>query len=272
MEHGNALARNRALEQDNKSLEYQLAENSSKTHQLNAANRALEQDKISLEFQFGEVSSKCEKLESKLASLQSQMREQEQEALDAIAQWEARCSALETQGVERQPINSDQDIEVEQLRQEVVTLNGQLSDVTNQLISIESSTSAERERLLLRVAELEQEVKDENVNELRDELTSLHEERQQLDLDNEELLVQLGLMQQSKIEHGEELQDELTRLRGQVATLEDNNAHLQTELNKVKNIVKQNIDGSDSVVERLHQDNTDLQDNISALSDSLLLN
>lgn len=262
MEHGNVLARNRALEQDNKSLEYQLTENSSKTNQLAATNRALEQDKISLEFQFREASSKNEKLETKLASLQSQMREQEQEALDAIAQWEARCSSLETERAEEQSSSNDLNLEVERLRQEVVTLNGQLRDLTNQLESIQSSTSVERERLLLRVAELEQEVKDGNVNDLRDELTSLHEERQQLDLDNEELLVQLGLMQQSKIEHDEEVQDELTRLRGQVATLQDNNAHLQTELNQAKNTVQRNNDDLNSVVERLNKENTDLQDSI----------
>ena len=49
MEHGNVVARNRALEQDNKSLEFQLRETSTKTNQLAATHRALEQDKQALE-------------------------------------------------------------------------------------------------------------------------------------------------------------------------------------------------------------------------------
>jgi chromosome segregation ATPase len=130
-----------------------------------------------------------------------------------------------------------------------------------------NSTSSEKERLIARVAELEEELKDENVTELRDELTSLHEERQQLDLDNEELLVQLGLMQQSKIEHDEEMRDELTRLRGQVATLEDNIAHLQMELSEARcSNVSNDNDGLSTVVEKLHKENVDLQSNISRLS------
>lgn len=258
------IARNRALEQDNKSLEFQLNETSTKSNQAAAAHRAFEQDKNAVELQLKDATSKHEKLEANLASLQAQMEEQEKEALEAIAQWEARCASLESSRDTADSSNA----EVERLQQEVATLTGQLGDLTNQLDSIQTSSSSERETLLLRIAELEQELKDENVNELRDELTSLHEERQQLDLDNEELLVQLGLMQQSKVEHDEEVQDELTRLRGQVATLQDNISHLQSELDQARSANKTPAcnDDLDAVVERLHQENSDLQTNIARLA------
>ena len=258
------IARNRALEQDNKSLEFQLNETSTKSNQAAAAHRAFEQDKNAVDLQLKDATSKHEKLEANLASLQAQMEEQEKEALEAIAQWEARCASLESSRDTADSSNA----EVERLQQEVATLTGQLGDLTNQLDSIQTSSSSERETLLLRIAELEQELKDENVNELRDELTSLHEERQQLDLDNEELLVQLGLMQQSKAEHDEEVQDELTRLRGQVATLQDNISHLQSELDQARSANKTPAcnDDLDAVVGRLHQENSDLQTNIARLA------
>ncbi|KAL3789590.1 hypothetical protein ACHAWO_009153 [Cyclotella atomus] len=262
MDYGNVLARNRALEQDNKSLEFQLNEISAKSNHLAATHRATEQDKNALEFQLKESVSRHAKLEADIASLRTQMEEQEKEAFEAIAQWEARCLSLETS----KDAPMDAKSEVIQLQHDVATLTGQLGDVTNQLEFAQTTAAAEREKLLLRIAELEQE--DETVNELRDELTSLHEERQQLDLDNEELLVQLGLMQQSKIEHDEELQDELTRLRGQVATLQDNVSNLQVELDQARynNASSNTNDGLNSVVERLHRENDDLQNNISRLS------
>ena len=178
------VARNRALEQDNKSLEFQLRETSTKTNQLAATHRALEQDKQALEFQLKESSSKHGKLEARIAMLQTQMDDQEQEALNAIAQWETRCSSLEETS---RGISTNQ--EVDQLQQEISKLTIQIQDLTSQLDSAKLFSLEEREKLQERITELEQEVKDEHVNELRDELTSLHEERQQLDLDNEEVRV-----------------------------------------------------------------------------------
>ena len=176
------LARNRALEQDNKSLEFQLRETSTKSNQLAATHRALEQDKQALEFQLIEASSKHEQSEARIATLQAQMDDQEQEALNAIAEWERRCSSLEKTS---RDISTNQ--EVDQLQQEISTLTIQIQDLTSQLDSAKRFSLEEREKMRKRIAELEQELNDEHVNELRDELTSLHEERQQLDLDNEEV-------------------------------------------------------------------------------------
>jgi len=94
-------------------------------------------------------------------------------------------------------------------------------------------TSVEKEALLERINELEKKLKMESLSELRDELTSLHEERQHLDLDNEELLVQLGLMQQEKIENQIEWEAEMQTLREQVSTLQDQCKYLQNELEKL---------------------------------------
>lgn len=159
--------------------------------------------------------------------------------------------------------------ERDRLEKETVSLSEQVHELTTQMNSIQSSqsiTAAERDQLLARITQLEEELKDENVNELRDELTSLQEERQQLDLDNEELLVQLGLMQQSKLENEGELQSELTRLRGQVATLQDNVELLQRELDEARRTeASNNHDKISEVVEKLHKENIDLQNNISRL-------
>ncbi|KAL7484511.1 hypothetical protein ACHAW6_010158 [Cyclotella cf. meneghiniana] len=271
MEKGNLLARNRALEQDNKSLEFQLTETSSKSNQVMARNRELEQENKSLEYQLNEASSKSKKLEVNVASLEAQMEEQEKDSLDAISQWEERCSLLERSrnGLISHFEHASLLEERDRLEKETVSLSEKVHELTTQMNSIQSSqsiTAAERDQLLARIAQLEEELKDENVNELRDELTSLQEERQQLDLDNEELLVQLGLMQQSKIENEGELQSELTRLRGQVATLQDNVELLQRELDEARRTeASNNHDKISEVVEKLHKENIDLQNNISRL-------
>jgi chromosome segregation ATPase len=254
------LARNRALEQDNKSLEFQLNEVSTKSNQLAADHRVLEQDKHALEFQLNEAVSKHKKLEADILSLQEQMEEQERNALDAISQRESKDISSS---------NGDS-VETNELQHEIKTLTGQLGDLTTQLDSMHTShdsISADRDQLITRVAELEKELKDERMSELRDEVTSLHKEREQLDLDNEELLVQLGLMQQSKLEYEQEVENELTRLRGQVATLQDNIVYLQRQLDETKgNNAPLSQNELDALVEKLHKENAELQRNITKLS------
>ena len=118
----------------------------------------------------------------------------------------------------------------------------------------------------------------EKLVELRDELSTLHEERQQLDLDNEELLVQLGLMQQAKCENQEEYELEIETLREQVHTLNDQCQKLQNELNEARrhsipgeskhNDLKILKDEKDSLLEKISQvsgENQSLIDQISGL-------
>ena len=119
----------------------------------------------------------------------------------------------------------------------------------------------------------------EKLVELRDELSTLHEERQQLDLDNEELLVQLGLMQQAKCENQEEYELEIETLREQVHTLNDQCQKLQNELNEARrhsipgeskhNDLKILQDEKDSLLEKISQmsgENQSLIDQISGLA------
>jgi chromosome segregation ATPase len=73
-------------------------------------------------------------------------------------------------------------------------------------------------------------------------------------------------MQQSKLEHDEEVQDELTSLRGQVATLHDNIACLQQELEESRSSNTSNGKDISDVVDKLHRENIELQNNISRLS------
>jgi chromosome segregation ATPase len=129
--------------------------------------------------------------------------------------------------------------ERDQLKEETLALKEQIKDLISRVeflsvadiaSSNESFTSVEKESLLARIRTLEEELKTENLDELRDELSTLHEERQQLDLDNEELLVQLGLMQQVKIETQAECEIELDTLREQVINLQDECTRLQNNL------------------------------------------
>eukprot|EP00970_Alexandrium_tamarense_P001827 scaffold237_cov181-Alexandrium_tamarense.AAC.26 len=156
--------------------------------------------------------------------------------------------------------------ENDELAREVEALSVRVADLQSQV----DSMTSEKEALLTRIGELEEALRDDNVTELRDELTSLHEERQQLDLDNEELLVQLGLMQQDKADHEEALQEEVTKLRGQVSTLEDKCKSLQQELESSHSISR-TADGNDGIamrsnLEMLHEENAVLLNNISLLS------
>jgi chromosome segregation ATPase len=129
--------------------------------------------------------------------------------------------------------------ERDQMKEEARVLKEQIQELSSRVdycavTDIPSSngtfTSVEKETLLARIRTLEEELKAENLDELRDELSTLHEERQQLDLDNEELLVQLGLMQQGKIETQAECEIELETLREQVISLQGQCTGLHTDL------------------------------------------
>ena len=112
-----------------------------------------------------------------------------------------------------------------------------VSDLTLQIQSLKDSNTKLEGKLQFEASFAE---KDDNVsefetmNELRDELTSIQEEREQIDLDNEELLVQLGLMQQDKLEKRSEMEVEVEILREKVTTLQEQCTLLQNELKEAK--------------------------------------
>jgi hypothetical protein len=179
--------------------------------------------------------------------------------------------------------------ERDQMKEEARVLKEQIKELSSRVdfcavTDIPSSngtfTSVEKETLLARIRTLEEELKAENLDELRDELSTLHEERQQLDLDNEELLVQLGLMQQGKIETQAECEIELETLREQVISLQGKCTGLHTDLDgsmrdglsfrdEVQNhSVKMLKDENNSLRQTIHQvngENKSLRDRIKDL-------
>ena len=138
--------------------------------------------------------------------------------------------------------------ERDDLAQEARALREHVNELSSQVA--DAFSSVEREALLARVSNLEAELHaNENAGDLRDELTSIQEEREQLDLDNEELLVQLGLMQQDKLEHEAARQVEIDGLREQVSSLKDKCDCLQNDLRSAS--TSQTDDNRNEVIERL---------------------
>jgi chromosome segregation ATPase len=164
--------------------------------------------------------------------------------------------------------------ERDDLAQEVQVLRDQLNDlsspVANASYNNEAFSSVERESLLARISKLESELcANENVADLRDELTSIQEERDQLDLDNEELLVQLGLMQQDKLENEAARQVEIDGLREQVSNLKEKCDRLQNDLRCGSSSLSE--DNHHEVVERLREEIRQLKENSATLSKDISL-
>mmetsp|Transcript_2721 Transcript_2721/g.3975 ORF Transcript_2721/g.3975 Transcript_2721/m.3975 type:complete len:616 (+) Transcript_2721:96-1943(+) len=150
--------------------------------------------------------------------------------------------------------------ERDDLAQEARALREQVNELSSQVA--DAFSSVEREALLARVSNLEAELHaNENAGDLRDELTSIQEEREQLDLDNEELLVQLGLMQQDKLEHEAARQVEIDGLREQVSNLKVKCDRLQNDLRSASS--NQTEDNSNEVIERLQGDIRQLKATLS---------
>lgn len=158
--------------------------------------------------------------------------------------------------------------ERDNLNDEIQRLNGQVEELLQSSRIAEgtpgeSFSQTERDTLLARIQELERDSNMENLNELRDELTSMHEERHQLDLDNEELLVQLGLMQQNVCEAEGERELDLESLREQVSTLEARCSALQSQLDKSR-LVSAPADQIDQV-KSLQESNESLRQTVKSL-------
>ncbi|KAL7446639.1 hypothetical protein ACHAXM_011661 [Skeletonema potamos] len=164
--------------------------------------------------------------------------------------------------------------ERDDLAQEVQVLRDQLNELSSAAATSsynnEAFSSVEREDLLARISKLEAELcANENVTDLRDELTSIQEERDQLDLDNEELLVQLGLMQQDKLENEAARQVEIDGLREQVSNLKEKCNRLQNDLLGGSSSPSEN--NNHEVVERLREEIRQLNENSATLSKDISL-
>ncbi|KAL9191153.1 hypothetical protein ACHAXT_000859 [Thalassiosira profunda] len=163
------------------------------------------------------------------------LNEQLQALKDANAQLEDKLfeASFETPETERLAAeNASLREERDDLKEESLALSQRIDELASQTENNGAFTSVEKEALLARIHELEEELRAENLTELRDELTSIQEEREQLDLDNEELLVQLGLMQQDKLDNQAEIEVEVETLREQVAALQERCDQLQSALDE----------------------------------------
>ena len=159
--------------------------------------------------------------------------------------------------------------EKDNLEREAHALREQVGILSSQVASASKDNDAfsvEREGLLSRINKLEKELLAcENVVDLRDEMTSMQEEREQLDLDNEELLVQLGLMQQDKLENEAARQVEIDGLREQISNLNDKCDRLQNDLNS--SLAKDNSE----VIECLQEEIQQLKGNAATFSKNMSL-
>jgi len=145
MENGNLLARTRALEQDNKSLEYQYTEAESKTKETNDLLAVANNEKSTLQSALEVMKTESEEtvqlwqertqsLEGEMQSLEKQLEQQEKEATEAIAQWEARCSALEDN-------NSKDEDAIQQWEEMVQSLEGDVASLEEQLVQKENEAA-----------------------------------------------------------------------------------------------------------------------------------
>ena len=165
---------------------------------------------------------------------------------------------LESELFEASFLSDDNDAlqkERDELVQKVKVLQDQVNELASQTVSAshsEACSSVERDALLARISNLEAELRADNAADLRDELTSIQEEREQLDLDNEELLVQLGLMQQDKLENEAARQVEIDELHEQISDLKQKCDRLQQDrLGNDSSVLVQN-DNDD--IERLQEE------------------
>ncbi|KAL7472092.1 hypothetical protein ACHAXS_012418 [Conticribra weissflogii] len=184
MENGNLLARNRALEQDNKSLEYQYTEASAKCakltgieHQLKEYERLLEasnEEKKNLQISVGELKTaseeaeqlwkeKAEMFESKISSLESQLEQQEKEATDAIEQLEAAYSALERSGEDA----------INQWQERSESLNAEIESLEKQLAQKDIENTDSSAKWESRCKELQNSLREMSIK--TEEWTVLHE-------------------------------------------------------------------------------------------------
>ena len=200
--------------------------------------------------------------EDQLSQLKSRNAQLEDELFEAS--FEASGTARVSEEYDYEALRKERD----NLSDEIQRLNGQVDELVQaskvaQGTPGESFSQTERDTLLARIQELESDSNMENLNELRDELTSMHEERHQLDLDNEELLVQLGLMQQNVSEAEGERELELDSLRDQVSTLEARCSTLQSQLDKSR-LVSAPADQIDQV-KSLQESNESLRQTVKSL-------
>ena len=194
------VARNRALEQDNKSLEYQFTEASSKSnHVTQLESRIIELEELlvlskedcnSLQEALDDMKNRseevvklwkerAEELEANVSSLETQMEDQEKEASNAIAQWEARCSSLEDSG---ESVIQQWQEKALAMEADIAALETQVTTLSDKNKVLENSLAASSRSLQLELREKDEAIAsyDEQVDLLTKELIATREESEQV--------------------------------------------------------------------------------------------
>ncbi|KAL7547515.1 hypothetical protein ACHAWF_010806 [Thalassiosira exigua] len=271
------------LLQNNQSLAQEKSEQLTQSLKTNAYAAEQQVNLLQLE---------CTQLRSTLASCQKRcidaeetatsLKEQLQSVKEANVQLEDKLFDASFEKTESDQLFKENESlrkERGELRKETQVLSQQINDLASLADNTTKSDSAlpngnisspEKEALLARIKSLEEELNAKNLNELRDELTSLHEERQQLDLDNEELLIQLGLMQQGKLETQAGCEVELEALREQVLALQDRCNLLQNgqDRDQVATLSEKN-EHLNQTISQLNSENDSLKEQIGELTQKI---
>ena len=116
---------------------------------------------------------RAEDLEATVSTLKSQMEEQEQEAVEAITQWEIRCASLEGSGVD---VIQQWQERTQSLETEITELENQLASLSESKLQLESSLASSIQPWQERTQTLEADIA-----ELQNQVTSLSKSKQQLE-------------------------------------------------------------------------------------------
>ena len=211
MENGNMVARNRALEQDNKSLEFQLESSGGQV--------------------IHEWEERVKTLEEEIETMQGQLEQQEKDAADAIAQWETRCESLESSG---EGVIHQWEERVKALEEETETLRSQLEQQEKDAADAITQWEARCEILENSGGEVIQEW-EERVKALEEEIGTLRSQLEQQESDAADAIAQWetrcasfensgGEVIQQWEERVESLEEEIVAHQGQLAQQESDAA------------------------------------------------
>ena len=278
MENGNLLARNRALEQDNKSLEYQFSEMSSKStelaplqsriFELEEAVSSSHEEKTVLQEALNDMQTKSEEavklwkeradeLEANVSALESQLKEQEEEALEAIAQWEARCSSLE--GSSEDVVLQWQE-KTQTLEYELQSLNDQVAILSEQNCSLQNSLTESSQRMQTEKVEKDEVIA--SIAQWQERTQSLESEIQSLNNQVSTLSEQNSSLQNSLTESSQQMLVERAEKDEAIASYDEQIDMLTKELIATR-------EESEQVVKQWQTRSEELESDINELNESL---
>ncbi|KAL3766667.1 hypothetical protein ACHAWU_003423 [Discostella pseudostelligera] len=270
MENCNLVARNRALEQDNKSLENQFRELERKVAEKEDLLAHANDEKSTLTCELNEVKNKYEgllreqeqahSLETNLASLENQLKQQENESAKAIEEWEARYSTLEEAGAD---VVRQWQERVQALESDVLTLENQLKEQENEatktieLWETRCSNLEESGEGVIREWEERVQLLDSDVSALENQL---REKEAEAILSQEKLLVAEDSLT-SKIAEAEAISEQKLALESNLASmaLQIESLHEQLdEITQALNVAQAQVSDKDDALAVSERQQSDL--------------